>query len=290
MTNARILLDGLKLVESPRWHEGRLWFCHWGAGEVIAVTPGGDHEVVPLAADPHTIGWLPDGRLLVVPKEPKPDGRLLRLEPDGTLVAHADLSALPGGCNELVVDGRGNAYVNGAGFDFLEFIKRPDPRPLTERPGYKPGFIALIRPDGTVERQEHDLAFPNGMAVTPDNGTLIVSESFSGRLTAFDISGDGTLGNRRVFADGIGPDGICLDADGAVWTSSGGNEAVRVAEGGRILDRVELDRAPFAVMLGGDDGRTLFICAAQWDPQDPFGGGTGRILAAPAPAPHVGWP
>jgi sugar lactone lactonase YvrE len=261
-----------------------------GAGEVIAVTPEGDHEVVPLAADPHTIGWRPDGRLLVVPKNPEPDRKLLRLEPDGTLVAHADLAALPGGCNELVVDGRGNAYVNGAGFDFLQFIKRPDPRPPTERPGYRPGFVALIRPDGTVERQEHDLAFPNGMAVTPDNRTLIVSESFTGTLTAFDISGDGTLGNRRVFADGLGPDGICLDADGAVWTSSGGNEVVRVAEGGRILDRIELDRAPFAVMLGGDDGRTLFICAARWNPQDPFGAGTGRILAAPAPAPHAGWP
>ncbi|MER7283675.1 SMP-30/gluconolactonase/LRE family protein [Dactylosporangium sp. NPDC000244] len=295
MTNVNVLLDGLKLVESPRWYEGRLWFCHWGAGEVIAVTPEGAHEVVPLdsAVDPHTIGWLPDGRLLVVPKNPETLGRLLRREDDGAMVAHADLSQLPGGCNELVVDGRGNVYVNGVGFAFLDFIKSvdlSDPRPLTERAGYEPGFIALIRPDGTVVRQEHDLAFPNGMAITPDNRTLIVSESFTGTLTAFDIADDGTLSNRRVFADGIAPDGICLDADGAVWTSSGGNEAVRVAEGGKILDRVELDRAPFAVMLGGEEGRTLFICAAKWDPQDPFGARTGRILATPAPTPHVGWP
>ncbi|WP_433060869.1 SMP-30/gluconolactonase/LRE family protein [Dactylosporangium sp. CS-033363] len=295
MTNARILLDGLKLVESPRWHEGRLWFCHWGAGEVIAVTPEGAHEVVPLAegVDPHTIGWLPDGRLLVVPKNPEPDGRLLRREADGTMVPHADLSALPGDLNELVVDGRGNAYVNGPGFAFLEFIKNinpADPRPLTERPGYRPGFIALIRADGTVVQQEHDIAFPNGMAITPDERTLIISESFAGVLTAFDIEPDGTLINRRTFAAGLGPDGICLDEDGAVWTSSGGNEAVRVAEGGKILDRVELDRAPFAVMLGGADGRTLFICAAKWDAQDPFAARTGQILAVPAPAAHVGYP
>jgi sugar lactone lactonase YvrE len=297
MTTSTVLLDDLILVESPRWHEGRLWFCHWGAGEIIAVTPGGERETVPLdpAVDPHTIGWLPDGRLLVIPKEAEPHRRLLRQEPDGTLVPHADLAALPGGCNELVVDGRGNAYVNGVGFDFLAFMKnldRTDPRPLTERPGYVPGFIALIRPDGTVLPVAGDMAFPNGMAVTPDNRTLIVSESFTGRLTAFDIAADGTLSGRRIFAEGgLGPDGICLDADGAVWTSNGGTEAVRVAEGGRILDRVELDRSPFALMLGGDDGRTLFILAARWSPQDPFGGErTGQVRTAPAPARHVGWP
>src|SRR4051812_21946693 len=149
MTDTRILLEDLILVESPRWHDGRLWFCHWGAREIIAVTPGGEREVVPLdpGVDPHTIGWLPDGRLLVVPKDPTADRRLLRREPDGTMVAHADTSALPAGCNELVVDGHGNAYVNGVGFEFLAFIKSvdlTDPRPLPERPGYRPGFIALI--------------------------------------------------------------------------------------------------------------------------------------------------
>ncbi|WP_432993199.1 SMP-30/gluconolactonase/LRE family protein [Dactylosporangium sp. CA-233914] len=293
----KTLLDDLILVESPRWHDGRLWFCHWGAGEVIAVDPdGGGHEVMPVGpgVDPHTIGWLRDGRLLVVPKNPGPGRRLLRREPGGTLAPHGDLASLPGDLNELVVDGRGNAYVNGVGFPFLEFIRTvdpADPRPLTERPGYRPGFIALIRPDGTVLVLDDDLAFPNGMAITPDNRTLIVSESFTGRLTAFDIAGDGTLSGRRTFAEGLGPDGICLDADGAVWTSSGGNEAVRVAEGGKILDRVELDRAPFALMLGGADGRTLFIMAAKWNPQNPFGGErTGRVLAVPAPARHVGWP
>ncbi|GAA3455980.1 SMP-30/gluconolactonase/LRE family protein [Dactylosporangium matsuzakiense] len=295
MTDVRVLVDGLRIVESPRWHDGRLWFCHWGAGVAMAVDAEGRAEVVldDPAVDPHTIGWLPDGRLLVVPKNQDAGRRLLRREPDGTWVAHADLSGLPAGLNELVVDGRGNVYVNGAGFGLLEFMRDldpDDPRPLTQRPGYAPGFIALITADGAVHQQRFDIAFPNGMAVTADNGTLIVSESFAGCLTAFDIAADGSLGNRRVFAGGIGPDGICLDADGAVWTSDGGTAAVRVAEGGQILDRVELDRPPFAVMLGGDDGRTLFMLAAQWNPQDPFGGTTGRVLATTAPAPHVGWP
>jgi sugar lactone lactonase YvrE len=295
-SEARLLLDDLILVESPRWHDGRLWFCHWGAGQVIAVDADGGSEVVPLdpAVDPHTIGWLPDGRLLVVPKNATPQRRLLRQEPDGTMVPHADLTGLPSGFNELVVDGRGNIYVNGADFDFLAFMKDLDPadtRPLQERPGYAPGYIALIRPDGTAVPVVGDIAFPNGMAITPDNGTLIISESFARCLTAFDIAPDGTLSNRRVWAAGLGPDGICLDADGAVWTADGGTAAVRVREGGEILDRVELDRWPFALMLGGPDGRTLFILAAHWNPAEPFGGArTGRVLAAPAPAPKVGWP
>jgi sugar lactone lactonase YvrE len=144
---------------------------------------------------------------------------------------------------------------------------------------------------GTNQVVAGDIAFPNGMVVTPDNRTLIISESFTGTLTAFDIAEDGALSNRRVFADGLGPDGICMDAEGAVWTSQGQRDCVRVAEGGKILDRVELDRDPFACMLGGPDGRTLFIMAAVWNPENPFGGPrTGQVLTVDAPAPHVGWP
>jgi sugar lactone lactonase YvrE len=295
MTTVRTVADGFSFLECPRWRGGRLWLSDFYSRRVIAVHESGRVETIAeVAGQPSGLGWLPDGRLLVVPKDPAPDRRLLRREADGTMVAHADTSALPAGCNELVVDGRGNAYVNGVGFEFLEFIKNADladPRPLPERPGYRPGFIALIRPDGTVRVFEHDLAFPNGMAITPDGRTLIVSESFAGRLTAFDVGDDGDLTNRRTFAEGLGPDGICLDTDGAVWTSSGGDAAVRVAEGGAILDRVELDRSPFALMLGGDDGRTLFIMAARWNPQNPFGGErTGQVLTARAPAPHAGRP
>ena len=296
---ARVILTDLVVGESPRWHQNRLWFCHWGADEVVATDIDGNSEVVTHDPDcsPHTIEWLPDGRQLIAPKRADPTGRLMRRESDGSLVPHADLSDLPTGLNEIVVDGRGNTYVNGLGFDFLEFledVKKDGPealqKPWQERPGFRPGFIALVTADGTARQVADGLEFPNGMVVTPDNATLIVSESFAGRLTAYDIAADGSLTNRRVWADGIGPDGICIDAEGAIWTQSGGNACIRVREGGEVLQQVELDRAPFACMLGGPDRRTLFIMAAQWNPADPFGARTGQVLVAPAPAPGVGWP
>ena len=300
MNEPHILLADLVIGESPRWHEDRLWFCHWGTDEIVTVDLHGNSKVVAHDPDnsPHTIEWLPDGDQLIAPKRPDPARRLLRKGTDGSLVAHADLSGYPGGLNEIVVDGRGNTYVNGLGFDFpsfLENVKRDGPEaqrvPWRERPDFVPGFIALVTADGTVRQVADGVEFPNGMAVTPDNSRLIVSESFAGRLTAFDIAADGGLANRRVWAEGIGPDGICVDAEGAVWTGSGGNAAIRVREGGEVLQRVELDRAPFACMLGGPDRRMLFIMAAKWNPGNPFGGPrTGQVLTASAPAPGVGWP
>ncbi|WP_336213934.1 SMP-30/gluconolactonase/LRE family protein [Nonomuraea sp. LPB2021202275-12-8] len=300
MTEPRILLTDLVIGESPRWHEDRLWLCNWGAHEIIAVDLDGASEVVTRDPEisPHSIEWLPDGRQLIVPKNAEPKRRLLRREPDGSLVGHADLSGLPSGFNEIVVDHRGNIYVNGADFDFLAFLERlqsegPDAMraPMRERPDFVPGYIALITPDGTARVVAEGIEFPNGMVVTPDNATLIISESFAGRLTAFDIAADGGLSNRRVWADGLGPDSICLDAEGAVWTSTAENECVRVREGGEVLQRIELDRGPFACMLGGPDRRTLFILAARWNPADPFGGPrTGQVLAVPAPAPGAGRP
>ncbi|ADD39945.1 SMP-30/gluconolactonase/LRE family protein [Stackebrandtia nassauensis] len=294
MDEPKVVLSDLVVGESPRWHEGRLWFCNWGAHEIIAVDPDGNAEVVLRDAevDPHSIDWLPDGRMLIVPKNTE-RGRLLRREPNGDIVSHADLSGLPSGFNEIVVDGRGNVYVNGADFDFLSFIStldHTDQRPLHLRPGFVPGFIALITPDGRSRIVAEDIAFPNGMLVTPDNATLIISESFAGRLSAFDVAADGGLSGRRVWAEGLGPDGICRDADGAVWTSSGETDCVRVAEGGEILDRVDFDRSPFACMLGGPERRTLYVVAATWNPENPFGGRTGQLLAVPAPAAGVGWP
>jgi len=280
---AQVLLEDLVIGESPRWHEGRLWFAHWGTREIVAVDLDGNREVV--GHGPEGLGWsidwLHDGRLLVTGPE------LLRREPGGEMVRHADLGAVAGhGWNEIVVDGRGNIYLDGVGFRFGQ-------------EEFRPGIIALVTPDGAARQVAEDIAFPNGMVVTPDNSTLIVSESFGRTLTAFDIAADGGLSNRRVWAEGIGPDGICLDADGAVWTQSGGNSCVRVREGGEILDRVDLDRSPFACMLGGPDGRTLFITAQEWrlsdSPADNIarlttGPRTGRVLAAPAPAPRAGWP
>jgi len=280
-----LLLSGLVIGESPRWHEGRLWFSNWGAQEIIAVDVEGNSEVVTSVPTtiPFSIDWLPDGRLLVVSG---PEALLLRREPDGSLVIHADLSSLARGWNEIVVDGRGNAYVNGSNFDFLgggEFI---------------PGIIALVTPDGSVRQVADGIAFPNGMIVTPDNSTLIVAESFASRLTAFDIAADGSLSNRRVWAElGRGGDGICLDAEGAVWSSAMKDDkptCVRVHEGGQVLQTIELDRSCFACMLGGEDGKTLFMMAAEWRGTENMDvllhSRTGQVLTAPAPAAHAGWP
>jgi sugar lactone lactonase YvrE len=282
----QLLLSDLVIGESPRWHEGRLWFANWGIGEIVAVDLDGNAEVV--AKGPPRLGWsidwLPDGRLLVTGEG------LMRMEPDGSMVPHADLSGLGvDGFNEIVVDGRGNIYVNG-GVDF-------DPAE-----GSAPGIIALVTPDGAVRRVADGIAFPNGMAVTPDNSTLIIAESFAGRLTAFDIAADGSLSNRRVWADGVGPDGICIDAEGAIWTGVGlfdDNLVGRVREGGEVLDRVKVGAPCFACMLGGEDRRTLFMLTADWRMNESFddniarltkGPRTGRLLTAPAPAPGVGWP
>jgi sugar lactone lactonase YvrE len=289
----RVLLRGLAYVESPRWHEDRLWFAHWGAGEVVAVDLDGKSEVVAQGRPGlgWSIDWLPDGRLLITGEE------LTRREADGTMVRHADLSDIDDhGWNEIVVDGRGNIYLNSIGFDFM----------AGEEPGAAPGIIALVTPDGSVRQVADGIAFPNGMVVTPDNSTLIISESFAGTLTAFDIDADGSLSNRRVWAAGVGPDGICMDAEGAIWTSSAdtrthtgrddspAGEAIRVREGGEILERIELDRAGFACMLGGPEGRTLFMMAAEWrgveGVDEVIAQRTGQVLVAEAPAPGVGWP
>ena len=280
MAEPRILLNDLAIGESPRWHDGRLWFAHWIAQEVVAVDDEGVSEVilrVPFETIPFSIDWLPDGDLLIASGSDRP---LLRRRADGSLVAHG---AVERGCNEIVVDGRGNAYLNGVGFDIMAGAP------------FAPGGITLVTPDGGTRRVAEGIAFPNGMAVTPDGGTLIVADSWGRKLTAFDIAADGDLGPARVWADlGDGaPDGICLDADGAVWYADVPNRrCVRVREGGEVLQTVEVDRGCFACMLGGHDGRTLFILAAEWhgfeamaDPRR-----TGRLLGIAVDVPHAGRP
>jgi sugar lactone lactonase YvrE len=285
MSELQTLMNDLVIGETPRWHEGRLWFSHWGAQEVVAVDLDGNSEVVARATTNigYAIDWLPDGRLLLSGQE----GLLVRNEPDGPFSIYADLRGLSrNGWSEIVVDGRGNAYVNSVGFDFMAFLQG--------RAEFAPGIIALVTPDGAVRQVADGIAFPNGMAVTPDNSTLIIAESFTSKLTAFDIGADGDLSNRRVWADlgeGGDGDGICIDADGAVWTPMRDNACVRVREGGEVLHRIQLDRSCFACMLGGSDGRTLFMMAATWRPENPTGGPrTGKVLTARAPAPGVGWP
>ena len=277
----RVLMSGLAFPESPRWHDGRLWFSDWGAHEVIALDLAGESEVVArVPSFPMCIDFLPDGRLLVVSAN---DGRLLRREEDGSLATHADLTGLASHpWNDIVVDGRGNAYVNNVGFDF---------------PGgeFAPGIVALVTPDGAARQVADGIAFPNGMAVTPDGSTLIVAESYGGRLTAFDIAADGGLSGRRVWAelDGGAPDGICLDAEGAAWYADVPNQrCVRVREGGEVLQTIEVDRGCFACALGGPDGRTLFVTANEWRGTAGMteGSRAGQVLTADAPAPGAGRP
>jgi sugar lactone lactonase YvrE len=278
MNEVRTLLTGRGLVESPRWHGDRLYFSDWSAGEVVAVDLAGHSEVIAhVASLPLCTAWLPDGRLVIVSS---PDGRLLRREPDGSLVTYADLGQP--GWNDIVVDGRGNAYVNRAGFN-----------PMAGE-AFTPGLVALVTADGSVRQVADDIAFPNGMAVTPDNATLIIADSYRHSLVAFDIGADGGLSNRRVWAElGEGtPDGICLDAQGAVWYADVPNQrCVRVAEGGAVFQTVGLDRGCFACALGGPDGTTLFMVAAEWrGMSEMVPPSTGRVLATQVDVPGAGWP
>ncbi|WP_077043758.1 SMP-30/gluconolactonase/LRE family protein [Rhodococcus sp. MTM3W5.2] len=280
------MASGFGQLESPRWHDGRLWFADWTAGVIHAIDPDGrieavvEHRSLPLCFD-----FLPDGTPVLASG---PERALLRLSPDRALTRYADLSALsPYGSNDIVVDGRGNTYVNNINFDFAVGP------PAAET---APGFVALVTADGRARVVAEDLAFPNGMAVTANNATLIVAESYRHQLTAFDIATDGSLTNRRVWAD-VGdhsPDGICLDAEGAAWYADVGDRCcVRVAEGGQVLDRVQLDRGAFACALGGADGDTLFVVAAQWPGAERLMDHTawdGTVVSTPAPAQGAGWP
>jgi sugar lactone lactonase YvrE len=281
MPELQTLMTGIVFGESPRWHDDRLWFSDWGAQEIIAVDLEGNSEVIiRMPSFPFCIDFLPDGRLLIVSASER---LLLRREPDGSLVTHTDLSSLSEHpWNDIVVDGRGNAYVGNIGFDF----------PAGE---FAPGTLALVSPNGSARQVADGVAFPNGIVVMPDNSTLIVAESYANSLTAFDIAADGSLSNQRVWADldnGV-PDGICLDTEGAIWYGDVPNKrCVRVREGGEVLQTIELDRGCFACMLGGVDRRTLFLVAREWGGMESTAEGerTGQVLSAPATAPGAGWP
>jgi sugar lactone lactonase YvrE len=280
LASVTVLMEGIRFGESPRWHDGRVWFSDWGAHQVIALDPQGGHEVVvSVESFPMCIDFLPDGRLLVVDSARR---RLLRRELDGSTVAHADLSPVSDKpWNDIVVDAHGNAYVNTIGFDF------PGGEPA-------PGRIVLVTAAGAVRVVADGLAFPNGMAITTDGKTLIVAESYGNRLTAYDIGQTGDLTGRRTWAE-LGedhPDGICIDADGAVWYADVGNRhCVRVREGGELLDTVELDRGAFACILSrGDQQPQLYVVCQEWGGTQPPPEPTGQIVAFPAPSPGAGKP
>jgi sugar lactone lactonase YvrE len=285
-TSMEVLRAGLGLVESPRWHDGRLWFSDWIAGEINAIDDAGAcelilaHKSLPLCFD-----FLPDGRLLLVSNQQL---AMLTIEADGTLARYADLAALTQfGGNDIVVDGRGNAYVNSPNFEFS--AGPPDGV-------VQPGFVALVTPEGTARIVADDIAFPNGMAVTADNGTLVVADSYRHQLVGFDIAADGTLSGRRVWAElgDAAPDGICLDADGAAWYADVPHQrCVRVAEGGEVLATTELDRGGFACMLGGSKGSTLYVVAARWPGAAGLGEAVsweGQVLRTEVETSGAGWP
>jgi sugar lactone lactonase YvrE len=275
------ILTGLAFAEGPRWHEGRLWFSDMHVGQVVAMSADGAREtVVEHPTMVSGLGWLPDGRLLIVSME---DQRLIRREHDGRIVEHADLTGIATGlCNDMVVDTEGRAYVGNFGFV------------LDANPTVKPARLALAYPDGRVVEAADELMFPNGTVITPDGRTLIVGESFSGRLTAFDIGPEGSLSNRRLWAQipGAIPDGICLDEEGLIWSASpNSNEVVRIAEGGTVAERLPTDQGAFACMLGGEDRRTLYVLtAAGSDPETNRERRTGRIEAVRVEVPGAGWP
>ncbi len=293
---AKVILEGLMFGEGPRWHEDKLWLSDMYACQVITVSLDGKTEIIAeVPGQPSGLGWLPDGRLLVVSMT---DKRLLRLDPGG-LTEVADLSRLVNGhCNDMVVDKYGRAYIGHFGFDL--FVQ---PRTIL------PAQIIMVTPEGDVSVVADEMIFPNGTVITPDGRTLIVAESFASRLTAFDIAPDGSLTGRRVWADfgqvggntesqksgaaaKVVPDGICLDAENAVWIANpAGSEVIRVGEGGEITHRVKTSQNAYACMLGGMDRRTLcIITAGSSDPAEARAKTSGCVEIVRVEVPGAGLP
>jgi len=290
------IVTDLCYLEGPRWHDQRIWFSDFYTYRVYsAEEDGSDLRVeAEVPQQPSGLGWLPDGRLLIVSMR---DGRVLRREADGTLVTHADLSGhIRGHLNDMVVDARGRVFVGEFGFDLMGGA------PL------EPGVLLRVDPDGTVAKVAEDMLFPNGSVITED-GTLLVDETFGNRVSAFDINEDGSLANRRPWASfaepptereiekmlpqiAVAPDGCGLDAEGALWVADGlGARAIRVLPGGKIVDEVQAGTGVFACMLGGADGRTLFLCTApDFDENNRKNAREARLMAARVDVPHGGRP
>jgi sugar lactone lactonase YvrE len=290
-----VVLDGYSYLECPRWHDGRLWVSDFYTNQVVATDGRGDTQVVAeVPGQPSGLGFLPDGRALIVSMR---DHRILVRGDSGELTEHADLSdAVPAVLNDMIVDERGRAYVGNFGFDLMS--------------GAPLRYTTLTRvdPDGTVSTVAEDLGFPNGMVILP-GGVLVVAETFAGRLTAFDVDEDGRLSNRRVWAQfgetpqtedvgealqrlQVAPDGICADAEGAIWVADPLHvRVIRVGEGGEILDEIPTGMGVYACMLGGDDGRTLFLCAApSFAEHERRPVREAQLLAVRVEVPHAGLP
>jgi sugar lactone lactonase YvrE len=285
-----VVAEGIHFGEGPRWHQGRLWFSDFHDHAVKTLDASGRVETqLEIDDQPSGLGWLPDGRLLVVAMHRR---RLLRVE-DDAVVVHADLSNVASfHCNDMVVDRWGRAYVGNFGFDLDAAITGGDFAGALA--SYEGATLAMVDTSGTVHSVAAGLRFPNGSVLSPDGGTLVVAETLGRRLTAFDVGIDGTLTNRRIWADlgRAAPDGICLDEEGAIWVADAtGNRCLRVREDGDVLQTVHTTQPCYACMLGGDDGRTLFMLTAESSLASVAAARrTGRIETVAAPAAHAGRP
>jgi len=289
--STRVLMEGIYFGEGPRWHEGRLWFSDFYVKAVKSVSLAGDGRTEFEIDDrPSGLGWMPDGSMLIVSMTKR---QLLRRSPSGEMSVHADLSGVATfHCNDMVVDAHGRAYVGNFGFDLdAEMEARGIQSVITEHPTAK---LALVSANGEVSVAADDMHFPNGSVITPDGRTLIVGESLSGALIAFDIAAGGALSNRRVWANTLPrvPDGIALDAEGAVWIANPiAPECVRIAEGGEVLEVIEIGQPCYACMLGGDDGKTLFMLTAKSSiAHEAAESPTGKLVIATVDVPRAGLP
>jgi sugar lactone lactonase YvrE len=296
MRELSTVLDGLSYLECPRWHEDRIWVSDFYTHQVLSAREDGSDLRVEaeVPGQPSGRGWLPDGRLLLVSQH---DNRLLRREPDGSLGTHADLSAhVTGEPNDMVVDGQGRAFVGNFGFDLMAGAP------------VEPTVLLRVDPDGAVSQVADDMWFPNGSVIT-DDGVLLVDETFGNRITAFDIGADGALTNRRVwvsFGDlptdrdvqaalgqlKVAPDGCGLAAEGALWVPDAlAGRVLRLREGGEVLEELSVGPGVFACMLGGADGRTLFLCSApDFDRTARSAAREARLLSCRVDVPHGGRP
>ena len=290
-----VVLDGLSYLECPRWRDGRLWVSDFYTNQVLSTDGRGSTEVMAdVPNQPSGLGFLPDGRALIVSMR---DHRILVRDESGGLTEHADLSgAVPAVLNDMVVDEQGRAYVGNFGFDLMGGAALRDT------------VLTRVDPDGTVTNVADGLSFPNGMVILPGN-VLVVAETFAARLTAFDIDADGGLSGKRTWAAfgeppttddveasvgqlQVAPDGICADAEGAIWVADALHaRLLRVREGGEILDELPAKMGVYACMLGGEDGRTLFACAApSFVEHERRPVREAELLAVQVEVPHAGLP
>ncbi|MFM9864448.1 MAG: SMP-30/gluconolactonase/LRE family protein [Micropepsaceae bacterium] len=287
----KTLCTGIYFGEGPRWYDGRLWFSDFFAHAVKSVSLKGDVRTEFTLDDrPSGLGWMPDGSMLIVSMEKR---QVLRRTPAGQMSVHADLNAIATWyCNDMVVDTAGRAYVGNFGFDLdTELTKRGPESVIADHAAAK---LALVQTDGTTSIAAIDMHFPNGTVITPDGKTLIIGESLGGCLTAFDIGPNGALTNRREWASlwPRVPDGICLDAEGAVWVANPlAPECFRVSQGGKIIEVIATEQPCYACMLGGEDGKTLFMLTAPSSlPHESGAEPKGKILVTTVDAPHAGRP